>query len=429
MKAENSLLTQLAETENLTNAWNLLNKDNEDSYGLSGQSIKDFDQNLASNIESISKELKANTFRFSPTRAAVIKKDNGKYRPLQIPEIRDRIVLKALSTLLEEQFSETLYKSDKISFAYQRGKGVREAVLQMKSLYQKGGKVILKADIINFFEEVQKDKLLKEQIYPNLSDNSINQLIRASMSQRLGGLNRLKKEHKLLFKNAGYGIPQGNPLSPLLSNIYLSKFDLYLKKLDYSVIRYADDFIVVFKSEEEANKGYEEINKFLNEELSLKIHSLETKNGKTEIINPTEKELSFLSIKFDGNNIYPGKDTLGILKSRIKSVIKTGELNSLLYQEIYDVVEKWIALYSYTDIERYFDEIDLYLTVQLTKKFGNQQYKTIKCKKLTRKVRNKQYNKSTKSIWRNRDLAKILPKFFRIQKKQPLTHAYGSLAG
>jgi len=416
LKTESSLLIQLAETENLIKAWNLLNKENEYSYGFSGLSIKDFNQNLESNIEVLSKELKENTFHFSATRAAIIEKDNGKYRPLQIPEIRDRVVLKAMAVLLEEQFSETLSKSDKISFAYQRGKGVREAVLQLKSLYQQEGKVILKADIINFFEEVQKDKLLKDKIYPNLKDNSIDQLISDSVSQKLDGLNRIKKEHRQLFKNAGYGIPQGNPLSPLLSNIYLSEFDLYLKELGYLVIRYADDFIVVFKSEEDAKKGYANISKFLNDKLSLKIHSLGALNGKTQIINPKEKELSFLSIKFDGNNIYPDKDTLGLLKNKLRSVIKNGELSSQLYQEIYEVIEKWIALYSYTDIERYFDEIDTFLKSRLIKKFGNIHYKTLKCKSLAKKVRNKQYNKSSKSIWRNKDLVNILPRFFRWRK-------------
>nr|WP_321358851.1 reverse transcriptase domain-containing protein [uncultured Draconibacterium sp.] len=111
-----------------------------------------------------------------------MKKDNGKYRPLQIPEIRDRLVLKAISILLEEQLSNVLSESDDVSFAYQKGKGVREAVLKMKMSYSHGD-VILKADIINVFEEVKKDKLLNELIYPNLTDSSINELIEKAMSQ------------------------------------------------------------------------------------------------------------------------------------------------------------------------------------------------------------------------------------------------------
>ena len=396
--------------------WN--GKENENSYGLSGQTIADFSKNLETNLTLISSELKKRTYKFSPTRAAVIKKDNGKYRPLQIPEIRDRVVLKAMAILLEDNLSPILARSDGVSFAYQKGIGVRDAVLRMKELYLQRGTVILKADIINFFEEVQKNKLLEELIFPNLIDDSINHLIQASLSQKLGGLKKLSKELKQLFKNAGKGIPQGNPLSPLLSNIYLSNFDSFMKEKGYSSVRYADDFIVVFKSQVDATNGYKIIRKYLEDNHALNIHPIDTPNGKTEIVNPCEKEFSFLSIRFDGKNVYPSKDTIGVLKSRIKASIKSGELNSILFEEIYETIKKWMAPYSYLDIERYFDEIDSYLLAKLTKKFGKRNYKTTKCKSLVQKVRTKQYNKSSNSFWRNVDLFNILPRFIRGQLKR-----------
>lgn len=411
MGTKQSLLTQLSSKESLHNAWNLLKKENLESHGLSGITTNDFSKHLESNLYNISKELISENYVFSPTRAAVIKKDNGKFRPLQIPEIKDRVVLKAMAILLEERLDSILVKSKDVSFAYQQGKGVREAVLKLKSLYKEEGYVVLKADIINFFEEVQKDKMLNELIYPNLEDDSINTLIKASMSQKLGGLKKLGKKHFELFKNAGKGIPQGNPLSPLLSNIYLSNFDIHLKESGYSLIRYADDFIVVFKSKEDAKKGYEEIYKFLYQNFSLKIHPLEAKEGKTEIINPCEKEFSFLSIKFDGKNIYPSRDTVSILKCKIRNCIKNGDLNPDLFADIYKSMKKWIALYSYLDIERYFDDIDSFLIAQLNKKFGKRNYKITKCKQLTQKVRNKQYKKSKKSFWRKAEFTKFLPKF------------------
>lgn len=418
MKTQPSLLVQLASIENLNKAWGHLNKDNEESHGLSGITTKEFSKKLESNLNTISQELLTKTYRYSKTRAAIIKKDNGKYRPLQIPEIRDRVVLKAMAILLEEQLNTILAKSEGVSFAYQQGKGVREALLKLKFVYTDKRNVILKADIINFFEEIQKDKMLNELIYPNLQDDSINDLISSSMSQKLGGLKRLGKKHFELFKNAGIGIPQGNPLSPLLSNVYLAKFDVYLKGKGYSLIRYADDFIVVFESDDIAKKGYEEISLFLDQELLLKIHPLSTNGGKTEIINPSEKDFSFLSIKFDGINIYPSRETVGFLKNKIRDLIRKGELGPELFKEIYDVIQKWIALYSYLDIERYFDDIDAFLIIQLNKKFGKKNYITTKCKKLTQKVRNKQYNRSKKSFWRDEKLTKLLPKFIRDKFKK-----------
>ncbi len=407
-----SLLAQLASTTNLNRAWNLLNKENEASYGFSGTTIKEFAEDLDASLVEISKLLSEGTFRFGPTRAAIIKKDNGKYRPLQIPEIKDRVVLKAMATLLEEQLNGILSKSDGVSFAYQQGKGVREAVLQMKSEYSKRGRVILKADIINFFEEVQKDKLLKEIIFPNLADDSLHKLITESMSQKLKGLKFLNRRHKILFQNAGKGIPQGNPLSPLLSNIYLSKFDVQLKAGGYSLIRYADDFIVIFSSIEEAKEGYESIAKLLREEFGLAIHPLGDKNAKAEIVNPTEIEFSYLSIKFNGRDIYPGRETVGRLKTLIKQDLKKTQLNAELFTSIYQTIEKWIAIYSYLDIERYFDEIDAFVKVELTKRFGQKSYHPKKCKTLAQRRRTKQYQSSTKSFWRNPKLKALLPKFF-----------------
>lgn len=412
LDTEKTLLEQLATPDNLNKAWNLLKKENEDSCGLSGLTIDDFRQNLESNIFQLCEDLKNGSFKFSPYKAAVIKKESGKYRPLQIPEIRDRVVLKAISILLESELATVLLGSADVSFAYQKGKGVREATLKMKSSYKKGH-VILKADIINFFEEVQKDKLLNELIYPNLKDDSINELIRKAITPKVGGLNRLGEKLRKLFKNVGGGIPQGNPLSPLLSNLYLTQFDLFVKNSGYSMIRYADDFIVIIKSEKEAKEFYKLVFDYLKQNYSLEIHPLEEDKGKTIIINPEEKEISFLSIKFDGSNIYPSKETVGILKNRIRKLIKDGELNSILYTNIYNEIEKWIAIYSYLDIERYFKNIDSYFKSQLMKKFGKRHNAPKQCQRLANKIRTKQYNKGSNSFWRNVNLLSLLPKFIK----------------
>lgn len=123
-------------------------------------------------------------------------------------------------------------------------------------------------------------------------------------------------------------------------------------------------------------------------------------------------------MKFDGNNIYPSRETVGFLKSKIRDFIKKGELNSDLFDNIYGEIKKWIALYSYSDIERYFDYIDSTLITQLGKKFGKKSYMTTKCKKLAQNVRNKQYDKGPKSFWRSEELIKLLPKFFRSRFKK-----------
>lgn len=95
--------------------------------------------------------------------------------------------MKAISILLENELEEYLNSSKGISFAYQKGIGVKNAVLKMKELYVKGETFILKSDIINFFETVDKEYLLKEKVFPYLKDNTITNLIQSALSQPLKG--------------------------------------------------------------------------------------------------------------------------------------------------------------------------------------------------------------------------------------------------
>jgi len=416
---QKNLLDKISSIESLKTAWNQLNKENEDSHGLSGVSIKDFEKGLDKKLDRISNRLGKGNFEFRKTRAAVIKKDNGSLRPLQIPEIEDRVVLKAIQIQLEKEFSETLKESEETSFAYQRGKGVREAVLQMKIEFDKAQGVILKADIIKFFEKINKEKLIKEVIIPKLSDNSIDALIIQALNQELGGVKRFDRITRRLFSNASDGIPQGNPISPLLSNIYLLDFDRYVKQEGMTMIRYADDFIVLFNSEKEAEEGYEKIQNYLKERYALQVHPLEKGNpkAKTQIIDPKKNRFEFLSITFDGSKLFPGKDKLGILKSKITKTIKEFKGQNELYSELYKTIDKWVAIYSYLSIEKYFDTIDAHVIYQLKKHIGKGKYNTPKsCKNLTQSRRIKQKNKSKNSFWKRPKLMQYLPKIGKARK-------------
>jgi len=118
---KNTLLFKISSKDNLRTTWGKLNKANKSSYGLDNISIQDFESNLEDKISSISDKLRSNKYIFSKNRAILIPKPNGKFRPLQVPVISDRLVLKAIAIELEEQFEELISKSKGISFAYQKG--------------------------------------------------------------------------------------------------------------------------------------------------------------------------------------------------------------------------------------------------------------------------------------------------------------------
>ena len=126
-----NLLNKISSVESLRLAWAKLEKFNKESHGLTGETIAEFELNKEDKILSISKRLQEGTYQFSPYRAVLIPKSKGKFRPLQIPEVSDRVVIKAIAIELEEHFKELLEKSRGLSFAYQKGLGVKEAVEKM----------------------------------------------------------------------------------------------------------------------------------------------------------------------------------------------------------------------------------------------------------------------------------------------------------
>src|SRR5688572_15340909 len=133
-----TLLTELSSPSHLLLSWKYLNKTNPRSFGLSGESIEIFKSNLESNIENLSTQLRTHEFKFSPTRPYLIKKDNGKFRPLQIPEVRDRVILKGIALILERELKSLLTPGEGVSFAYQKGLGIQQALFKVKEYYDQG---------------------------------------------------------------------------------------------------------------------------------------------------------------------------------------------------------------------------------------------------------------------------------------------------
>lgn len=361
-----NLLNKISSVESLRLAWAKLEKFNKESHGLTGETIAEFELNKEDKILSISKRLQEGTYQFSPYRAVLIPKSKGKFRPLQIPEVSDRVVIKAIAIELEEHFKELLEKSRGLSFAYQKGLGVKEAVEKINEYCQNGYSYVLEADLINFFGTVDKDSLLNDVVFKRLSDTTINTLIQQALNQSIGNLDSFNVEQKKYFENIDKGIPQGNALSPLLSNIFLSPFDLRLQDKGFKLVRYADDFVIMCTSEKECEEAYIECCTVL-EELFLNIHKLE-EGGKTRIVNFNKHDtMDFLSVTFDGNMFYPSFANVERLKNKIRDVCngKDKYCVSTLLIKIKNKLDGWVSAFYYTDIQRYSSEIDAFINRQL----------------------------------------------------------------
>ncbi|KRD11792.1 hypothetical protein ASE21_08845 [Flavobacterium sp. Root901] len=360
-----TLLEKISSVESLKKAWDNLDKTNKSSHGFSGETIEDFEKNKDDKIASISSLLLKGKYFFSANRAVLIPKNNGKFRPLQIPEVSDRIVLKVIAIELENLFKNVIEKSNGYSFAYQKKLGTKDAIFKIIEHYRNGYVYSLEADLINFFGTVNKEDLLSNFIYPKLQDESINKLLEKALNQELKGLEDFSDEEKSNFKDVHKGIPQGNPLSPLLSNIFLSPFDQFLVKKDYKLVRYADDFVILCKTKEQCEQAYLDCCEILKE-LKLDIHSLE-EGEKTKIIKIDVESLTFLSVTFDGVDIYPSLANFERLKSKIRDACN-GKVNHTVFsllKKIINMQDGWISSFIYTNLYKYSEELDYYIDRQL----------------------------------------------------------------
>lgn len=402
-----TLLEQISDKKHLEDSWRKLNKTNKKSAGISHITIEDFEKNLQINIEDISNQLEVNTFTFGKVKGATIKKKDGKHRPLRIPEIQDRIVHKAIALKLEELLTDEYQLNNPYSFAYQKGKNIAQAILKMKEYYQAGYNIILEADIVKFFDNVDTDALLSE-IKTKLPDSSIDSLLDEALNQEIGNISELqnKNVYEQYFENSENGIPQGNSLSPLLANIYLSEFDQRAHREGLKLIRYADDFIIFCKDKQEAYKAWEIAKEELEVKKSLAIYPLKTKANEGEkisrIIDPRNRIFSFLSIRFDGDRCWVEETKFNSFILKIKALCSKPELIKDYPKEtigllqamtkLKNLLQGWVAAYHFADIEIQVAEIDKIINIELYRLFKSFNF-TLDKKHLDRVKLRKKSNK------------------------------------
>jgi len=377
------LLQQISQGKFLKQAWKLLNTSNEKSSGLSRSTMKDYENNLNRNLKILSNSLSTGKFTFSPVKGVALEKKNKGHRPLMISEIQDRVVHKALALKLEARLSRIYKLKNQCSFAYQKGLSIQDAIIQMVYYYSLGYKFILEADIQSFFPSVNNEHLL-DDIYKKLSpDISINELLKGSLNQQLGNIEELKQKnieiYNDIFASIESGIPQGNALSPLLANVYLSSFDHQMINKKIKMIRYADDFIIMCKSKDEAKAAYNIAIEELETKLHLKLYPLKEVSLNNEkisrILNPKEHQFSFLSIKFDGEKCTViDKKIISLLskltdfssREKLKIYYPNQELGLLqVLTKFRNAIEGWVAAYSFLEIESQLLEIDKHINIIL----------------------------------------------------------------
>jgi RNA-directed DNA polymerase len=376
MSYPKDLLGKISTRRNLQASWEEISLSAKpQSHGASEQTIKDFRSNLKSNLEMIRKELINGKYHFGAVRAVTIKKRNGKRRPLRIADVRDRVVQRAITRILENYLVKPFGLNNLASHAYRPRKGIQTAIKQMLTYNQEGCRIVLEADIVNFFDSVKIDKLL-EMVFSKLPDKTLNGLIEQAFKVEIGNKSELTKEDWDLYPDSSTGLPQGGYLSPLFSNIYLSKFDHELIKANFRLIRYADDFIIMCESNEEAEKAYALVLQIIEVDLGLKLHPRDDDNpqAKTRKIQLTQTPITFLGINFNGFRIWPADEKRLKLSNKLNQLIKSNDARTVqkLLNSMSNLVQGWVSAYAFSDINSNYskkidDEINKCLLIALSK--------------------------------------------------------------
>jgi group II intron reverse transcriptase/maturase len=233
-------------------------KENWGSAGADGVTIFRFERHLEENIIALIQEIKQGTYSPIPLLKLLVDKGNGEARALCIPAVRDRVVqtavLREIEPIMEKEFEDC-------NFGYRKGRSVKQAVFRIKDYFDQGYRWVVDADIDEFFDSVDHGLIL-EKVKRYIPNEDIVRLIELWIKAEVWD----GKSITVIDR----GIPQGSPLSPILANILLDELDEAFLSKGYKIVRYADDFIVLCKTPDKAQRALEFTNDIL-ERLCLKL--------------------------------------------------------------------------------------------------------------------------------------------------------------
>ena len=307
-----SLIDKVYRAETLKAAWKKVEA-NAGVAGVDGQSVERFAARAEMYLEELSTALKKGTYSPQPVRRVEIPKGGGKFRPLGIPVVKDRIVQTALKFVLEPIFE---WEFLKMSYGFRPGLGCKDALREVEGLLRDGYTFVVDADLRSYFDTILHARLL-ERVKEKVSDGRVLELIEAYLKQDI------VKEMERWTPTGG--TPQGAVVSPLLANIYLHPLDCHMKQKGYRMVRYADDFVVLCQTAEQAQAALEEVRSWVEQNgLSLSVEKTHVGDCRQE-----GQGFEFLGYRFEAGRRWVRKKSLKTLRDRIRMRTKRTRGDSL----------------------------------------------------------------------------------------------------
>ena len=327
-----SLMDKVYAPATLSAAWERV-RVNDGAAGVDSQSIERFEARAERYLAELSTAMREGSYRPQPIRRVEIPKGDGRTRPLGIPTVKDRIVQTAVKFVLEPIFEATFRPT---SYGFRPGRGCRDALREVAQLIEDGNTFVVDADFESYFDTIPHERLM-QRIEERISDGRILGLVRGWLGQDI--------MQDLQRWTPTEGTPQGAVISPLLANIYLHPLDNLMAARGYRMVRYADDFVVLCKSREQADAALAEIRAWVADN-GLRLHPDKTRVGDCR---QAGEGFDFLGYRFEAGRRFVRKKSLDRFKDKIRDKTRRTRGDSLarIIDDLNPTLRGWFAYFKH----------------------------------------------------------------------------------
>jgi RNA-directed DNA polymerase len=316
------------------------------SAGIDNQSARQIEAHKSQTIAKLEQELRASQYEPQAVKRVWIPKPGShEKRPLGVPTLRDRIVQGALLHVIEPIFERDFAPQ---SYGFRPGKGCKDALRRVDELLKGGSHWVVDADLKAYFDTIPQERLMN-RIREKIADGRVLKLLEQML--QAGVMDSAKG-----WQPTEQGTPQGAVISPLLSNIYLDGLDWQMAKGGFEMVRYADDFIVLCNSQEQAQEALEQIRRWVDEN-GLTLHPI-----KTRLVDASQAGgFDFLGYHFERGMKWPRKKSMSKLKDTIREKTRRTDGRSLrvICEDLNRTLRGWFEYFKHSK-ENVFEAIDGY---------------------------------------------------------------------
>lgn len=344
-----ALIDKVFAERNLRAAFQQVAK-NDGAAGVDHETVQAFERQLTETIRWLSEKLRTGTYTPQPIRRAHIPKPGtNETRPLGIPTVRDRVVQAAMVNVIEPIFERDFAEH---SYGFRPGRGCKDALRRVSQLLEEGYVHVVDADLKGYFDSIPHDRLMS-RVKERIADGRVLRLIGDFLKADI--LDEMKRW------TPEQGAPQGAVLSPLLSNVYLDPLDHLMARHGIEMVRYADDFVILCKTAEDAARALELVKQWVAGN-GLTLHP-----EKTRIVDSRIQSFDFLGYTFQGQEHWPRKKAIQKMRDtiRAKTLRQNGRSIQCVIADVNKTVRGWFAYFKHGTDPRLYRNQDAWIRMRL----------------------------------------------------------------